>query len=151
MVRRTANMLREPTGSTYRALIDYCANRCSQGLLVRRDSIDLEIGGIEVINALDNVGAQYDRRNEWPGTILTTGEATIITFPLTSGSVDLLKGSVSSLYEWQQPEKPEDLALLRGGESMLVTIAHECDAYMLVSEGELDELKSLGVGLDWSS
>jgi hypothetical protein len=45
-----------------------------------------------------------------------------------------------ALYEWRQPNYPEDLCLLRQDRSpWLVSIAHENDSYLCLSSGKEKE------------
>jgi hypothetical protein len=54
---------------------------------------------------------------------------------------------VEGLYEWQQPERPEDLALLRrDGTPLLGSSAHERDGFLVLDE---DELERLSLTLPW--
>lgn len=75
-------------------------------------------------------------------------EATIFEFALTDRVVDAISAASVGLYGWQQPELPEDPALLRAdGSAILATIAHERDAYLELSEDEIAELTKTLPGL----
>jgi hypothetical protein len=53
----------------------------------------------------------------------------------------VLKKATNALYGWVQPELPEDLCLLRDEkEAWLVSIAHERDSYLCLSEDERSRL-----------
>jgi hypothetical protein len=78
----------------------------------------------------------------WPGTTLLDGTATVRRYRLEPSVVDIVSNAVESLYAWQQPERPEDLCLLRAdGDPWLVTVAHEGDAYVVVEADELDVVR----------
>jgi len=75
--------------------------------------------------------------------VLLEETADVLTFRLERAVVALLAEHASSLYDWRQPELPEDLCLLReDGDAALVTIAHEHDAYLILSPAELDRLEA---------
>jgi hypothetical protein len=66
----------------------------------------------------------------------------VATYQLTSEVVAALTTAATGLYDWQQPELPEDLCLLRDEDDpWLVSIAHEGDAFVSVDEVELEELR----------
>ena len=82
--------------------------------------------------------------SEWPGTKLYGHTARLTFFAFNEESVTVLKESAVSLYQWQQPALPEDLCLLRpGDEPWLVSIAHERDSYLAITEEERDALVEL--------
>jgi len=52
-----------------------------------------------------------------------------------------LGSAAHNLFQWQQPALPEDLCLLRAdGSPWLTTISHERDAYLSLTDPELDQL-----------
>jgi hypothetical protein len=63
--------------------------------------------------------------------------ASVSSYRLDPGLVEALAGAVAGLYQWRQPELPEDLCLLRpDGSPWLVTIAHERDGYFTLDDAE---------------
>jgi hypothetical protein len=83
-----------------------------------------------------------DQRSDWPGTSLLAGAALVNEYALEDASVSILTTTVAGLYEWVAP-LPEDLCLLRaGGAPWLVSVAHEQDAYIEATRGELRDLLS---------
>jgi len=53
----------------------------------------------------------------------------------------MLKTEAHGLYDWVQPNRPEDLCFLRSDETpWLATIAHEKDAYFELSGEEKQRL-----------
>ena len=56
----------------------------------------------------------------------------------------ILGEAVEGLFDWIEPELPEDLCILRpDGSPWLVTISHEQDAYFQLSDKEKGELTEL--------
>ena len=67
--------------------------------------------------------------------------ATIYTYRLDPVLLAEFQTAAPRLYQWVQPGLPEDPCFLRSDASpMLVTIAHERDAYLVVSQEEVDNL-----------
>lgn len=137
------DIIEEPVGKIYRNLIDYSIQYCNSFLLV--------IQGVEWFN---NSAFQFLERSspylkekksasEWPGTKLGSIEdlveekATVYYFNLNSKSSSLLKEVANGLYDWLQPDLPEDLCLLRpDGSPWLVSISHEKDSYLELTREE---------------
>jgi hypothetical protein len=84
---------------------------------------------------------EAQRSSEWPGTKLLDGTACVRQFRIDPESVSILQEAVGSLYDWRQPELPEDLCFFASdGEPWLVSIAHETDAYFYLSRQQRVEL-----------
>jgi hypothetical protein len=146
MKRNFYNILREPTGSQYSSLLDYALKECNFFLLVTdRDNRQLSPAGKAVLNELAPFLYRMEMKSEWPGTVLSWGQVPIYTYHYIEESVSILKKSATRLYQWQRPDLPDDLCLLRPDETpWLVTIAHENDSYFELSENEIRHLlKSL--------
>jgi hypothetical protein len=101
--------------------------------------------GKEVLNELASFLYKKEMKTEWPGTIIFGGKITINTYHYVPESILILKKSATRLYQWQMPDLPDDLCLLRSdGSAWLVTIAHESDSYFVLTEDEkLRLLKSM--------
>ena len=62
----------------------------------------------------------------WPGTCLHGAVAEVYSFEAADSCLKVLSESAESLYDWVQPELPEDLALYRtDGSVLLESTAHE--------------------------
>jgi hypothetical protein len=138
MKRQTLNCVKEPRDIEYGALLASLAPHCSEALLVLRDDIGLSPGANELLEVLTAHGSASKRARSWPGTELMSNEATVVRMPLTQSTLQLLTGAVSGLFDWIQPARPEDLCLLRAdGSPLLVSVAHERDAYLELRPSEL--------------
>lgn len=132
----------EPTDETYVELIRTSVTWCSRALLVVQDGHAMSNRGDAVLRRLEPDLIRREVRASWPGTTLLEGSATVATYQLTSEVVAALTTAATGLYDWQQPELPEDLCLLRDEDDpWLVSIAHEGDAFVSVDEDELEELR----------
>lgn len=108
-----------------------------------RPNIPLGAYGQRTLQTLERDLVLKSERREWPGTRLPGGSATVYLVRLTKRSLETLCSRASRLYEWVQPRLPEDLCLMRNrSRSMLVSISHERDAYLLLSKDEQQELLS---------
>ena len=127
----------EPRGETYKALVREAASCCSTALLVVRDGIPGKGRIDETLSKLAPFFIRESRETIWPGTELMTGTARILRYTLSEKCAAVLSATVHGLYDWQQPLLPEDLCTLRDdGRPWLVTISHERDAYLCLSEQE---------------
>jgi len=144
-MRKTYDIIEEPQGDLYRALLDYCNAHAQIVLLVLREVDWIETPARAFLEQFRSILISQEQATEWPGTRLTSGTATIFRYHITSDLIDYLKTKVEGLYEWQQPERLEDLCFLRQDETtLLATIAHENDAYLeLTSEEHKDLLRLL--------
>jgi hypothetical protein len=79
--------------------------------------------------------------SEWPGTKMFDGSALLHFFEYSNATVSILEDFSSSLFQWLQPDLPEDLCLIRNsGDSWLTTISHESDGYLSLSQSEMMDL-----------
>lgn len=136
------NISKEPNGALYNRILETAVQFCDSGLLVLRETVNVEPSAIRVINAFQSFMLQQTTETKWPGTELLGGEtATVYRFRLCAATVEILNKTVSGLYSWQQPDFPEDLCLLRqDGCPWLVSIAHEGDSYFEMTPDEKDAL-----------
>lgn len=74
-----------------------------------------------------------------------------VRFDLSNESMAVL-ASVPGLYSWRQPERPEDLCLLRrDGSPWMGSIAHERDSFLELEEAEMVDLRAGVPGLELAS
>lgn len=133
----------EPRGLTYRKLLDFSINECTTALMVVRPSISLSPDAQNVINSLGTFLLSEKESHAWPGTELVGGEPALVrTYRLEQTSAALLGKVADGLYDWIQPDLPEDLCLLRADDTpWMVTIAHEKDSYLELTDKELYKLQ----------
>jgi hypothetical protein len=141
MSRRILDFTQEPRDDVFRRLLLAVRERAARVVLVIRDDADLNEGGRNLLSRLEADLLQRDRSASWPGTTLLNEQATILNFVATEAVVKTLANAAAGLYAWQQPDLPEDPALVRSdGSAILATIAHENDAYLEVDDEELAHL-----------
>jgi hypothetical protein len=112
--------------------------RCNEALLISRENF---CSDATVCGVLASFGAWFLREeivSEWPGTELVGGQVALST--CYRFDEDFAKKFVSlnnRLFKWLHPSFPEDLCLFRNdGTPWLVSIAHERDAFVNLSEEE---------------
>jgi hypothetical protein len=131
----------EPRGELYRALLGEALRHCDHFTVVQRSERQIGESAETLLLELSSHLRQERAVTEWPGTKLLGGTATLREYDLSEASAAILARAVEGLYDWCQPERPEDLIFWRAsGAPWLVSIAHERDAYLEVTPAERDEL-----------
>ncbi len=124
--RKPYDIISEPTGTDYGALLRSAIPQCDAGILV------FPAGDPSPQSRLlmDRLGA-----NVLSDTSAPMGK--IVRFTLNAQVVDILTDTVSSLYQWRKPDLPEDLCLFRrDGSPWLVTVSAEGFGYIEVTPFE---------------
>lgn len=121
-----------PKGEVYEKLIDLAFEVCDEfHLVVRRDlgsTRQLE----PILKELECSIKEMAVTNEWTGTKLGGGQKAKVYYYRTDETAGkILKERADSLYEWMQPNLPEDLSFLKKGKPWLVNIAHEEESYIM--------------------
>jgi hypothetical protein len=115
--RKIYDVIDEPVGPEYDALLDSALTQCST-LVLRVRPDDLEPTASAVLEQLE------PHRQPAPG-------GTVARFALDRATVSILKQSARGLYAWRSPGLPANLCLLRGdGSPWLVSIAAERLGYL---------------------
>jgi hypothetical protein len=134
-----------PNSRVYVELVQFGCAVASQLLLVVRDpQID---PGERIRGALLTLQPYLIKSglaSQWPGTILLSADkATLYWYRVAEGLETLLLQMQSDLFEWVHPQAPEDPCFCRDDDGpILVTISHEHDAYLLLSEVEIALMRS---------
>jgi hypothetical protein len=137
----------------YRGLVAAGHRRDLSALLVVRGVHELSPRGQELLSALAGSLVAHSSTSEWPGSRMQDAEASVNQYALTEATTAMLAAAAGGLYDWMAPKLPEDLCFIRpDGTPWLVSVAHERDAYVLLSQTEavelLAELPALGAHLD---
>ena len=137
MSRAVYNLLDDVKGEPYLRLLHHALSYCDSFILVIRRSIDVDASAAALLNRLEPSLISSEESSEWPGTQLLDSTALVNTYKLSPNTAADLAEVADGLFSWCQPRLPEDLCLIRkGGDPWLVTIAHEEDAYMVLSPEE---------------
>lgn len=141
--RRTYSFSVGPSSVLFRSLLEFGLGHCSSALVVVRSTNEMGENAKQFIESLSPILLAKEVRSEWPGTILHGEKATVYRFTFNRTAVELILRFSQGLYEWQHPELPEDLCLLRKeGEAWLLSIAHEYDAALILDEKEFQQLRN---------
>ena len=128
---------KEPQGPTYIGLLHYALKHCSTALFVRRDSLAVSAEARVIIARVRPLLVSQTQERAWPGTELLSATATVFQLRFDADTVEQFSQATDRLFGWQQPDLPEDLCLLRPDSvPWLVTIAHEGDAYLVLTPTE---------------
>lgn len=137
MTRAVYNLLDDVKGEGYVQLLHHALSECDSFILIIRHSIDVNATAEAVLNRLEPSLISSEESSEWPGTKLLDSTALVNKYKLSPNTAADLAEVADGLFSWCQPELPEDLCLIRkDGDPWLVTIAHEEDAYMVLSPEE---------------
>lgn len=141
--RKMLSLIGEVKGDLYQQLIAYGSQHCNEVILVVRPGISLDNSGTKILDFISPYLKEKTQSQDWPGTHLVNGYAWVYHYYLTPELSHVLLRSTDHLYAWLQPKLPEDLCLIRPDqEPWLVTISHEQDSYLYLSESELNEFLS---------
>jgi len=135
----------EPRGVTYAQLVDFSCHIASTMLLIVQNPDTAPGPRIrEKLEKLKGFQLNVVLGREWPGTVLLSkNQASIYSYRVASGLSELLKAMASRLFEWVNPEAPEDICFLRDDRrAILTTTSHEEDAYLLITAAEFDVLRA---------
>ena len=142
-MRTTYDLLGDVRHEMYEALLHLVASRCSEFALVTNPS-PLADSGRRVLQRLAPNVLNTSVQTRWPGTELLDSVATITRMRLDEFAVRVLIESSRSLYDWQQPELPEDPSFYRpDGGLFLGTTTHEHDAWFELERAELESVRAL--------
>lgn len=127
----------EPASDSYRRMLHFAPTLCNQILLVIRTGNRIDPHALAVLESLQPQCLSAEERSQWPGTTLYGHTAHVRQYVLNEQSLSILSNSAHRLFEWLQPELPEDLCLLRSNDMpWLVSICHERDAFLRMTEDE---------------
>jgi hypothetical protein len=137
--RHTLDMTLKPSGDLYELLIEALAPLAALvGMVIRSDKVQLGPQAQDLMRDLTPYLVHVDELSTWPGTVLL-GEhrSKVYQYRLVPEVVTLILSSASSLYQWVNPDLPEDLHFLRAdGSTVLGSVAQEEDSWI-----ELEDLE----------
>jgi len=132
-----------PRGPVYVEMLQAGLEDGATLLLVVQPSLPLGGNGSTLLASLDEYALDARDASEWPGTRLLSGTARVHRFKLGPELVNKLLKATESLLDWQQPNLPEDLCILRAdGTPWLTTISHEGDAFLSLTSDEAEKLRT---------
>jgi hypothetical protein len=143
-VIRRHRLARTLRGERYKELVRYAVEHdFILGLVVRhqlRQSPNLA----RVLRRLEPWQLDRELVYAWPGTRLgeSTGGADLLTFQCTLHSGEVLTSEAESLWQWVQPDLPEDMCFFRqDGRPFFFSVTHERQAFLDADPVEIEELR----------
>lgn len=117
-------------GKRYKQLIDFLSKHCNRFAFVEdRRMMDIEE---ERLTYIHNMIAYIDEhlverkiQQEWETTKLVDDTAYVFYFNLNHATKQFLKDHSNSLFDWINPELPEDLMFFQDDKCILATCTHE--------------------------
>lgn len=124
------DILREPRGPDYRALLRFMTPRARSFSLVWRHQLRHGPSADAIHARMEPDLLNVVETAAWPGTVLYGGELALVRFYRVTAETMAVLAEASGLYSWRVPERPEDLAFYGEGDQVLLgSIAHERDAW----------------------
>jgi hypothetical protein len=112
---------------------------------VIREENDVSSNITKLISDLSTFLIEEKEVQEWPGTKLLTGKAKLYRYNLRSESASILHRTENNLFNWLQPELPEDLVFYKGQYPVFISVTHEKDAYFELDNDGINILKQRGL------
>lgn len=139
---QTFDIVTEPTGETYRALLAFAAEVSGSFSLVWRHQLSFDPSVAVLERVLRPFLIEETESSEWPGTRLIGHSATVRTYRLSPDSARAL-ATAGGLFGWRSPARPEDLAFYApDGRCWLGSIAHEGEAFVALDANDLAALRA---------
>ena len=118
-------ILEEPKRDTYKSLLSLAMEVCDEFILVKREQIEIDESGQNLLTFLKPFLKEIKRQDNWPGTGLLGHYAEVYYFNCSYELVDILTSKTDGLYGWMQPSSLEDICFFKNGIEWLVTVSHE--------------------------
>lgn len=117
-------------GKRYKQLIDFLSKHCNRFAFVEdRRVMDIEVERLEYIHNLiayiDEHLIERKIQKEWETTRLVDDTAYVFYFNLNNATKQFLQDHSKSLFDWINPELPEDLMFFQNDKCILATCTHE--------------------------
>ena len=116
--------------TSYEELLEFALDKADKFSLVWRN-FAFDDSAFRLIEDLQPWLLSDYSSSSWPGTEISGEKARVKTYEVNPQTIELLK-CVSSVFEWQAPKYPEDLAFYRDKEVLFGSVAHEGDAWFTI-------------------
>ena len=135
--RNAHSLKRELRGALYQSLLEYALNTCTFASVTVRPELSLSKKGREAVDLINNFRCNQEDKKSTPWAQIFDSQADTVMFRYTPESLSSLFWISTRIYQWQQPDLPEDLCLLRPDKSeLLVTNAHARSSYLVMTREE---------------
>lgn len=138
----------EPTGPTYRALLEFAQQSSTTLSLTWRKQLTFDATAHKIKSDLQPFLDRQDETDTWPGTTLVGHTAIVRFYRVCPDTLQILTAA-ERLYAWLAPDRPEDLAFYSpAGRWWLASIAHERQSFVDADAVDLAALTSAVPGLE---
>lgn len=97
-----------------------------------------------LLNDLSNYLIDKTIVNEWPGTKLLLGNASLFKYHLNDQTIFILSNYSNDIFDWVLPNLPEDLILYKDDKPIFISITHEKELYLEIEDDfDLESLHHL--------
>ena len=96
--------------------------------LVIIDSVILNDSGQKILDELQPYLIESIETSSWPGTILYNGKVRLFKYKVNNNSLGILS-TIDNLFDWLQPNYPEDLTFYKEDKPIFISISHEKDCW----------------------
>lgn len=130
-----------PSGDAYRQLIDVAFDKSERFHLVVRKEFALSDRAKQLLDDLKPSLMKKVTSSEWASTVLVEGTADVYYYKADQHAHDVLQRAANTLYDWQQPDLPEDVAFFKAqGEAWLAASSREAHCHLTITHEELQQL-----------
>ncbi len=113
--------------TTYKTLLEFALDEADTFSLVW-GNFSFDSSAYELIEQLSPWIISDYSSCSWPGTELVGQKARVKTYEVNTETIEILK-CVNSVFDFQAPQYPEDLAFYRNGQVVFASVAHEGEAW----------------------
>ncbi|MFS0656891.1 stage III sporulation protein AH [Bacillus sp. 179-C3.3 HS] len=122
---------KNPKGEQYSKLIDLAFDICDEFHLVLRKDMGSLKSFEPLLKKLESSLKEMKEQSEWASTLLGDDQTAKVYYYYTDENAkSILLEVAQSLYDWEQPNLPEDLSFFKNGEAWLITCSHENESYI---------------------
>ena len=131
----------EPSPGAFCDIFDHAVDRCGFAVAVVRPLSRMSPRGEEVLKRLEPFLAEKKVSNKRPGSKVLAENALLYKYKYGAPFSDAVQELNDHLYNWLQPNFPEDICLLRENEEpWFVSCSNKKVSYFSLAEPEKNEL-----------
>ncbi len=143
------NLKSEPVENTYKQLIEFAFSVSDSFMLVERDDVIKNNSLKKFLDKISKYQIDVMHKSSFAGTqILGGSKAKVFCYKTNNDVKDILLSCSSGLYDWVQPNLPEDLSFMLNNLYVLINTAHEKSSGIYISNVVTMEKINSIVGLD---
>jgi hypothetical protein len=134
-------IVREPRGRAFKDLIAHSLTSCDE-FLIALTHRQLSDHAQDTLKELNQYLITCEEVTEYPAGVLPWGTIQVCRYLLSPGSAQVLQNAATGLYDWVEPDLPNDLCLMRGRDPWLITMASDRLAVIISESSDIALLKA---------